>query len=120
MFPRQNPDAQNGRRRVRAVLRAWRLEKPCERSHSKTYLKKPMKHTPCFRFLAILLLLGALAVSASAQTTVPVPGDNVRRAGERELTLGGSGAVNKDFNDSLGGVSGSFGQYLNETQEVVL
>src|SRR5689334_24756521 len=67
------------------------------------------------------LLLAATAV-ASAQTTVTTPtGDfTVRRAGEREFTIGGSGATNKDFDDSLGGMNFSYGWYTTETQELVL
>lgn len=60
--------------------------------------------------------------AAVAQTTVPAPGGDPteRRSGEREFTLGGGGATNKDFDESLGGVNFSLGQYLNPTQEVVL
>jgi hypothetical protein len=78
-----------------------------------------MKHIPSFRFVAICLF-GALALTSAGQTTITPPGDTTRHAGERELTLGGSGTSNKDFDESLGGVSGSFGQYLNDLQEVVL
>jgi hypothetical protein len=79
-----------------------------------------MKHTSWIRSVATSLLFSALATGAFAQTTINPPGSNARHAGERELTLGGAGVSNKDFDESLGGVSGSFGQYLNETQEVVL
>jgi hypothetical protein len=71
--------------------------------------------------LAASLLLGALSTVALAQTAVTTPGDpTARRAGEREFTLGGAGAVNKDFDESLGGVNFSFGSYLNETQAIVV
>jgi hypothetical protein len=74
------------------------------------------------RYLALcasLLLAGASI--ASAQTTVSSPGGfTTRTVGEREFTLGGAGAVNKDFDDSLGGVNFSYGYYTSETQEWVL
>lgn len=68
------------------------------------------------------LLLVTAANVASAQTTVSAPtGDlTVRTAGEREFTLGGSGATNRDFDDSLGGVNFALGWYTSETQEWVL
>jgi hypothetical protein len=67
------------------------------------------------------LLLAATGV-VSAQTTVSTPtGDlTVRRAGEREFTIGGAGATNKDFDDSFGGVNFAYGWYTSETQEWVL
>lgn len=71
--------------------------------------------------LVISLLLAATVV-ASAQTTVSSPsGDiTVRRSGEREFTIGGAGASNKEFDDSLGSVSFAYGWYTSETQEWVL
>jgi hypothetical protein len=66
-------------------------------------------------------VLAATAAIGWAQTTVPPPGDlTVRRAGEREFTLGGAGATNKDFDESFGGVNFSYGWYTSETQEWVL
>jgi hypothetical protein len=71
--------------------------------------------------LFISLLLAA-TVAATAQTTVSSPsGDiTVRRAGEREFTIGGAGATNKDFDDSFGGVNFSYGWYTSETNEWVI
>ena len=73
-------------------------------------------------FCAASLLLVSAANIASAQTTVSAPtGDlTVRTAGDREFTLGASGATNKDFDDSFGGANFGLGWYLNETQEIVL
>ncbi len=70
----------------------------------------------------IASLLLAATVAASAQTTVTTPtGDlTVRRAGEREFTIGGSGAANKEFDDSFGGVNFSYGWYTSETQQWVI
>jgi hypothetical protein len=74
----------------------------------------------------ILTLLGAALLvltpfAGFAQTTVPVPGDlTTRHAGEHEITLGGSGASNKDFDESFGGVNFSYGWYTSPTQEWVL
>ncbi len=42
------------------------------------------------------------------------------RAGDRELTLGGSAASNTDFDDSAGGINGSYGMYLSDTLSVSL
>lgn len=67
--------------------------------------------------LASALLAVAAAIPMSAQTAVV---DTTRRSGEREFTIGGSGASNRDFDSSLGGVDFSFGQYINETQLVTL
>jgi hypothetical protein len=69
-------------------------------------------------FLASLLL--AATVAASAQTTVSTGDLTVRRAGEREFTIGGAGATNKEFDDSFGGVNFSYGWYTSETQQWVL
>jgi hypothetical protein len=73
--------------------------------------------TPLF----VSLLLAA-TVAASAQTTVTTPtGDlTVRTVGEREFTIGGSGAVNKEFDDSFGGVNFAYGWYTSETQQWVI
>jgi hypothetical protein len=74
-----------------------------------------------FQTVAAGLLLGALTTGALAQTTVATVGDPTARvAGEREFTLGGSGASNKDFDESFGGVNFSYGWYLNPTQAVVV
>lgn len=68
---------------------------------------------------ASLLLAGATV--AFAQTGVSAPGTlTSRNAGEREFTLGGSGATNKDFDDSLGGINFSYGWYTSDTQQWVL
>jgi hypothetical protein len=67
-------------------------------------------------------LLVATAIVATAQTTVSAPGGSLttRTAGEREFTLGGSGATNKEFDESFGGVNFSFGWYTTDTQEWVV
>ncbi len=63
---------------------------------------------------SLLLLALASPLATLAQTTV-ASGDYTRRAGEREFTLGGAGATNTDFDNSLGGVNLSLGTYINET-----
>lgn len=63
-------------------------------------------------FVSCLLALSAVA-SLSAQTAVI---DTTRRAGEREFTIGGGGASNRDFDESFGGLNFSYGTYRNETQ----
>lgn len=71
------------------------------------------------------LLLAALPLAAFAQpmadtTSSTEPDPFVRQVGEHEFTIGGSGATNKNFDNSLGGVSFSLGQYLTPTLEAVL
>lgn len=61
--------------------------------------------------IAALMIALALPVVALAQ----VNSDFARRAGEREFTLGGGGAANKDFDNTLGGINFSYGQYINDT-----
>ncbi len=63
------------------------------------------------------LVAALLPLLASAQTAVTSPGtvDPTRNTGEREFTLGGSGAANRDFDNTFGGVSFSYGQYINPT-----
>jgi hypothetical protein len=74
------------------------------------------------RFIPICAGLLLIAAVATAQTTVTTPtGDlTLRTAGEHEFTLGGSGASNRDFDDSLGGVNFSYGWYTSDTQQWVL
>ena len=60
-----------------------------------------------------------LAASAPALAQTTVGGTGIvpdRTAGEREFTLGGAGATNMDFDDSLGGVNFSYGWYSTPTQ----
>jgi hypothetical protein len=58
----------------------------------------------------------------TAQTTVTPPGGdpNARQRGEREFTVGGAGASNKDFDESFGGVNFSYGWYTSPTQLLVI
>jgi hypothetical protein len=71
-------------------------------------------------FTVAMLLAAATAASAQTAITPPTGDVTVRRGGEREFTLGGSGSSNRDFDSSNGGVSFSYGQYLNETNLLVL
>lgn len=70
----------------------------------------------------VLVCLAAVATTASAvaQTTVMNDPLGLRRAGEREFTLGGSGASNTDLDDSFGGVNFSYGWYHTENTAIVL
>jgi len=67
--------------------------------------------------------LFATPLALVAQTTTTTtgsyasPSDWGPRAGDRELTLGGSGFSNKDLDGSNGGVSASLGWFLNDTLE---
>ena len=80
-----------------------------------------MNKIPFVSFCTGLVLIAGVSVSL-AQTTVSAPAGNytVRTAGEREFTLGGAGATNKEFDDSFGGVNFSYGYYTTDTQEWVL
>lgn len=71
----------------------------------------------------IPLCAGCLLVvtaTAFAQTTVNTAVMADRVAGDREFTLGGSGASNTDFDDSLGGATFSYGWYSTPTQMWVI
>ena len=72
------------------------------------------------RFSSLMLLASISA--AWAQTTVNLPptswGD--RKAGDHEVTLGASGAVNSDFDNSFGTLNFSYGMYLSPESAVVL
>jgi len=61
--------------------------------------------------LTLCLLALALPLAAFGQTVV----DPTRRAGEHEITLGGSGGSNTDFDSSFGGINFSYGSYINPT-----
>lgn len=69
-----------------------------------------------------LLLASILPLAAAAQTSTttpppdPDPGVTYGPASSRyEVTLGGSGATNTDFDSSLGGVNFSVGTYFNDS-----
>lgn len=62
------------------------------------------------------LLVTALAATAQTSPTMAGGDVGVRTAGEHEFSLGGNGASNRDFDDSLGGVSFSYGWYTTPTQ----
>lgn len=74
--------------------------------------------------LLVTLLLPAAGIAQTTTSTPTAPASDVEwfvpEVGTREFTLGGSGATNKDFDASFGGVSFSYGQYLNEALAVVL
>lgn len=69
----------------------------------------------------------AMPLAALAQTSTPPARAQSNdfetftpEQGVHEFTIGGSGASNKDFDNSLGGVNFSFGTYLNGATEVLL
>jgi hypothetical protein len=62
--------------------------------------------------LTATVIFATLPLFAAGQTTVVDPS---RQAGEREVTIGGSGASNRKFNDSFGGVNFSYGWYSTPT-----
>lgn len=67
--------------------------------------------------LVTCILALALPLAAWGQTTVSAPGtvDLTRHAGEHEITLGGSGGSNTEFDSSFGGINFSYGAYINPT-----
>lgn len=77
--------------------------------------------------LAAGLLGGAAILHAqeSTQTTQRTSGavdfsEFGARKGDHEFMIGGSGATNKDLDDSLGGVSFAYGVYFTDTLEGVV
>lgn len=74
--------------------------------------------------LKTCLLAAALTGTAWAQNnTTDANGFNADwgpRTGDRELTLGGGGGSNKDFDSSFAGVNASYGQFLTDQWEVSL
>src|SRR5882757_5017744 len=88
-----------------------------------------MKHQSVVSAGLVLLISVAGVLTSSAQdrsitppitTAVPPPDEWGPRAGDREVTLGGNAGSNKRFDDSFGGVNGSFGVYINNSVEVIL
>lgn len=82
-----------------------------------------MKTTTTYALLALF----ASSVALMSQTPTPVeptlstnPADFGPVAGDRELILGASGGSNRDFDDSFGGISASFSQYITNTLSVGL
>lgn len=76
-------------------------------------------------FLKCGLIAATLPWVALAQSAAPADISTsadpyLRMPGDREFSIGGSGASSKDFDSTLGGVSFSYGQYLNNTLAVVL
>ena len=72
-----------------------------------------------------VLLASALPLFTPAQTTADVSYASTDPAlfgphrGSFEITLGGNGISDKDADDTAGGLSGSFGYYLNDALEAV-
>lgn len=81
-----------------------------------------MKSTKKILFTLTALALPFIALAQTAvSTTYNDPATyGLRRAGEREFTIGGSGAANTDFDHSFGGVNMSYGWYTSETQAWVI
>ena len=71
---------------------------------------------PCGLLLSLLpFTLGAQTRPAAAPPPAPTEFADFRPvAGTRELSFGGSGGSNRRINDSFGGISASYGVFLNE------
>lgn len=67
-----------------------------------------------------LMLATALTAQAQYRADSPRYAGFGPAAGDWELTLGGSGATNKDFDNSLGGVNVSLGHFVSDNLEVAL
>lgn len=65
-------------------------------------------------FLAVALSIACMPLRAQPSPTVPIETVRSPVDDKYEFTLGGSGVSNKDFDDSLGGVSASLGEYVNQ------
>jgi len=61
------------------------------------------------------LLLAAGPLSAQSTGSAAMGNLTSRQVGEHEFTLGGNGASNRDFDDSLGGLNFSYGWYTTPT-----
>jgi len=77
------------------------------------------------RFVSSLFLAALCAAPLTwAQTTTTTTASTgpvgATSAGVREFTLGAAGVSDRRFSGSTGGVSGSFGWFLNDMSEVVL
>jgi len=105
-FGKENSDTYNGGKKPWAELLEAKQPGRCARQYLNQ--TSPMKLTT----LTATAILAALPFLATAQTTVVDP---TRQAGEREITLGGSGASNQEFDDSFGGVNFSYGWYTTST-----
>jgi hypothetical protein len=71
----------------------------------------------------LLFLAAVLSVSAQTRsdyTTSYTHSTYGAVAGDKELTLGGSGVSSKDFDNSSGGVNASLGYYFTDTLEGVI
>lgn len=78
-----------------------------------------MKPTITLRklLLCFVAITAPAALVAQSVTNDPL---SFRRAGEREFTLGGSGASNTDMDDSFGGLSFSYGWYHTENTAIAI
>lgn len=87
---------------------------------------KPMKTRLLIQRWTLAALLPVAALAQTDAQTAPTRTNEADfesftpQAGTREFSVGGSGATNKDFNNSFGGASFAFGTYLNPATEVLL
>jgi hypothetical protein len=79
----------------------------------------PMKKTKLILAVTSLLIASAFTAQAQYKTTNATYDGFGAEMGEWEVTLGGSGSTNKDFNNSLGGVNVSLGYFVSDMLEVV-
>lgn len=72
----------------------------------------------------VLLFLAGLASPLTflgqANVDTSYPESDVQAAGVREFTIGGSGASNKDMDDSMGGVDFAYGSFLSQNTQWAL
>jgi hypothetical protein len=72
-----------------------------------------MKPSNSIRTLLVCALAFAAPAAAMAQTALNDP-LGFRRAGEREFTIGGAGAADRNLRNSYGGANFSYGWYASE------
>ena len=78
-----------------------------------------MKKTKLILAVTSLLIASAFTAQAQYQTTNPTYDGFGAEMGDWEVTLGGSGSTNTDFDNSLGGVNVSLGYFVSDMLEVV-
>src|SRR4051812_36161041 len=78
-----------------------------------------MKKTKLILAVTPLLIASAFTAQAQYRTTNPKYDGFGAEMGEWEVTLGGSGSTNNDFDNSLGGVNVSVGYFVSDMLEVV-
>ncbi len=79
-----------------------------------------MKKTKLILAVSSLFIASAFTAHAEYRTETTPGYDGFGAAmGDWEVTLGGSGSTNKDFDNSLGGINTSLGYFISDALEIV-